>query len=118
MKHLRSDYDAIQPFPQRRAKIAKIEGETVNLDQDPTEKWLGLHMDPLIGEDEPVFLLRAKDPVAGDVVRYWAERVAQRGGDPVLVGRVDRWANEMDDWRREHGDERTVPDVPKESLRG
>lgn len=69
MKHARPDYNRIQ---------------------DPENK---------IPVDEPVFLLRARDPVAAATVRNWARRTSQIAGhDPRIVKLADEWANEMDKW--------------------
>lgn len=89
MRHLRKDYDTIQPQP----------GETS------------------IGVDEPVFVLRAKDPSAPVAVREWARHVHNSGGDPTLVARVVAWADEMEAWRKQNHPDRTVADVDLEDLR-
>jgi len=122
MRHLRSDYDAIQPFPVKRQHWVIIEGEKVYAGDGTVEKanihTLGKHMDPIIPDDEPVFLLRGQDPSAGPAVRAWAEDVERRGGDPELVSRVLDWAKEMEMYARNnpHG-MRQVADVPEGSLR-
>lgn len=115
MRHLRSDYDAIQPWPQKRPHIVKVNGETreVALTDDPMED----DLQPIIGEDEPVFVLRAKDPSAPFAVRSWANDVRERGGDPDLVQRVYEWAEEMEIWREEHHPEKVVADTPGGLLR-
>jgi hypothetical protein len=88
MKHLRSDWDSIQPAP----------GETT------------------IEDDEPVFLLRARDVVGADTVHDWAGRAYAAGADPAHCTRVHEWADEMEAWRQEHGGGH-VPDVPEGRLR-
>ena len=50
--------------------------------QDPENK---------IPEDEPVFLLRAQDIVAAEVVRYWAYLHTARGGDEVVMRILLHW---------------------------
>jgi hypothetical protein len=88
MKHARADYQRIQ---------------------DPAG---------LIGEDEPVFLLRAKDKLAPDTVRAWARLMWKeaKGDDPRFEERLDMaraaWHNAdlMDEWQRDHGTQ--VPDMP------
>lgn len=96
MKHLRSDWDGIQDLHQ---------------------------MDPALGpsssiiEDEPVFLLRAKDPAAAATVFYWTQVVKEQGGDPDLVARVIQWSNEMTEWRQKNYPAPKVADTPKELLR-
>lgn len=76
MKHLRSDWDGIQDTRQDTAL--------------PSSSIL---------PDEPVFLLRAKDPAAAATVFYWSQVVKEQGGDPELVARVVQWSNEMTQWR-------------------
>lgn len=113
MRHLRSDFDAIQPWPTKRPHIARgPDGPYV------VESVAGEVMaEPLIPDDEPVFLLRAKDPAAPMAVEIWATLVAKQGGDPELVDRVRRWAAEMNMYRLEHYPEKTVADVPEGMLR-
>lgn len=48
--------------------------------------------------DEPVFFLRAQDPVAAEVVRYWALLTADKGGDPAIVALANFQARAMDQW--------------------
>lgn len=81
MKHARTDYSRIQ---------------------DP---------DGLIPEDEPVFLIRAKDVVSGDAVRAWADLHDKAGGDPMLSYAARRHALIMDTWG-----EKKIADAPEGSL--
>ena len=58
----------------------------------------------LMPADEPVFLLRASDPVASLLVRHWADLTELRDQDPDqedLDGAYDR-ATEMEVWRDKH----------------
>jgi hypothetical protein len=87
MRHARSDYNRFQ---------------------DP---------DGLIPEDEPVFIIRAKDRVSGDAVRAWAALARQAGADPVMTEAVDEFAAEMDQYRYDHCDGGKVPDAPEGSMR-
>lgn len=89
MRHLRSDWDTIQPQP----------GQTS------------------IEIDEPCFVLRAADPSAPATVRAWADDVEDRGGDEQLVARVRAWASEMEAWRMEYRPDKQVADVPEGHLR-
>ena len=73
MKHARSDYNRIQ---------------------DPAG---------IIPADEPVFLVRARDKVAPNIVREWAKQNYQSGGDLVLSEAARHWAEEMERWQHEHG---------------
>ena len=56
--------------------------------------------DPLneIPEDEPVFLLRAQDQVAAEVVRYWAYLHKQKGGDDDIAVLAIEQSRLMDKW--------------------
>lgn len=72
MRHAREDYNRIQ---------------------DPEGK---------IAEDEPVFLLRAKDITAPDTLRWWAHNLAACGGDGKLVQLALDHANLMDKWQGEN----------------
>jgi len=68
MLHARKDYERIQ---------------------DPDNK---------IPEDEPVFLLRAQDQVAAEVVRIWAILHRSRGGGEAIASMAMNWALLMDEW--------------------
>jgi len=82
MKHARKDYDRIQ---------------------DPENK---------IPVGEPVFLLRAQDVTAPDVVRYWAMQAKMRGAAERIVRAAREQADRMVEWQREHG--MKIPDMPGE----
>lgn len=94
MKHLRSDWDGIQDIHQSTSFPSSS-----------------------IQDDEPVFLLRAKDPAAAIAVDMWADLVEDQGGDPALVRRVRQWALEMTEWRQYHYPAPKVADVPEGMLR-
>lgn len=123
MRHCREDYEAIQPFPTRRPHYVKIDGETVLAG----DEHLGKHMDPIIPDDEPVFLLRAKDRNAPFLVRQWARELrVEAEGMPEgrarseafdLADRVDAWAAHMVAYAFEHYDGGKVPDTPAELLK-
>ena len=57
--------------------------------QDPENK---------IPEDEPVFLLRAQDQVAADVVRHWARLHLGRCGNADIAVLAMKQADLMDEW--------------------
>lgn len=57
--------------------------------QDPSGK---------IPAEEPVFLLRAQDPVAADLVRQWANETEDLGGAPLIVALARGQADLMDQW--------------------
>lgn len=82
MIHQRSDYDRIQ---------------------DPSGK---------IPDDEPVFLLRAKDLAAPATVDYWALRAESLGASPEMVETARRLAQAMRDYQRNHPSR--VPDMPRD----
>ena len=73
MKHSRPDYDRIQ---------------------DPAG---------LIPEDEPVFLLRAQDITAPDVLDHWVMLARDAGADPKIVDQAKSQAQAMWDWQNVHG---------------
>jgi len=85
MKHARKDYDRIQ---------------------DPAG---------LIPEDEPVFLLRAKDKFAPKIVRMWAHEVMTETDDEELAQKIHAWADEMEAYQKVHGCK--VPDTPNGKLK-
>jgi hypothetical protein len=55
-------------------------------------------------DDEPIFVLRAHDPLAADTVRRWsfARALADGFNDPAAAGALDV-ADAMDKWRKIHG---------------
>ena len=73
MIHARADYDRIQ---------------------DPAGK---------IGEDEPVFLLRAKDSLAPGILMKWATELINRGGDKEMAKMVADHAVKMVEWQEKNG---------------
>ena len=77
MKHARKDYDRIQ---------------------DPLK---------IIPSDEPVFLVRGQDMLAGDVARFWADRAEALGAAAHIVQAAREHADAMDAWPH-----KKVPDMP------
>lgn len=115
MRHLREDYDAIQPFPVKRPHHVRVDGELVmNCGEKVTD--LGVLMEPIIPDDEPVFLVRGSDPCAFQAVLGWALEAERRGTDPDVVARVKQWASEMAYWAETHPPTK-APDVPTGLLR-
>lgn len=49
--------------------------------------------------DEPVFVLRAQDMLAPEIVREWAYRARKEGVDPEKVDAARRVADQMEDWQ-------------------
>lgn len=80
MKHAREDYDRIQ---------------------DP---------DNLIPEDEPVFLIRAKDVAAPEAVKAWAKIAKQYGAKDNIIEAALIQAEKMKQWQLDK--EVQVPDMP------
>jgi len=68
--------------------------EDYNRIQDPEGK---------IGEDEPVFLVRAHDKCAPATMRYWADAHQILGGDLKMAAMVREHANKAEKWQKEHG---------------
>ena len=80
MKHARPDYDHIQ---------------------DPYGR---------IPADEPVFILRAQDDLAVDLVRTWANLNEARGGDHRMTQSARAHADLMEAWpKKKRAD---LPDSP------
>ena len=52
-------------------------------------------------DDEPLFVIRAKDPMASRVVAFWAEQ-ARGVHEDDKVDRAQREADEMRDWYAEN----------------
>lgn len=117
MRHPRRDYDAIQPWPVKRPHNIKIDGE-LRLDERTNgddDEWAAMG-EPLIPDDEPVFLLRGQDPAAAEAVRAYAQAWVRVGGDEKVAVRIAAWADEMSAYAKakRHG----PPDVPDGMLRG
>lgn len=133
MRHLREDYDAIQPWPTKRPHFAKrIPHGTLHRGDAATQLVELGDAAPIIPDDEPVFVLRAKDVIAPHLVRQWAHnRRALRSDAERQPGRLDRpllpwddlerrvlaWADEMQAYAAEHYGGGKTPDTPSELLR-
>lgn len=52
--------------------------------------------------DEPIFVLRANDPIAPSAVRLWAAQYWQQGGDPEKIAEARACADAMEAWHKEH----------------
>ena len=64
----------------------------------------------IIPEDEPVFLLRAQDKNAPDMVDLWADWAAEDNAEENIVKAARSHAEAMRKWQEEHGSK--VPDMP------
>jgi hypothetical protein len=51
------------------------------------------------GENEPIFVLRAQDVLAPELVREWAFRAAHAGTPTEKVAEARMLADTMDDWQ-------------------
>jgi hypothetical protein len=54
-------------------------------------------------DDEPLFVLCARDQIASAIVRDWAERAAYRGVNAAKINEALQLAEAMDVWRKAHG---------------
>lgn len=114
MKHARSDYDAIQPWPTKRPHTVKVDGVTRNYDD--IEDWEApSSIEPLIPDDEPVFLIRSQDVSAIPAIVAWCENAKTQGVDPEIIAAVRRHIDLMHEWRATHPVK--VADVPPGVLR-
>lgn len=59
--------------------------------------------------NEPIFVLRAQDIIAPEIVREWAYRAKKAGAPKEKVDEARALANQMEDWQIEN-DRRKVPD--------
>jgi len=69
------------------------------------------HMDTCLqkaGADEPIFVLRAQDNTASNVVRFWAAAARRAGCSDEKVNGAYEIADEMDAWAKANGAK--VPD--------
>lgn len=80
MKHARADYDGIQDANNH------------------------------IPDDEPVFVIRAKDICSAATVEMWALLAEQAGADPDMIESARKHAAVMRAYGQAHG--WTVPDLP------
>lgn len=122
MRHLRSDYEAIQPWPIKRPHHVKIDGNLTTIGDVPLNDPAFVRsvehgaIAPLIPDDEPVFIIRAKDITGPDAVRGWAELARAAGADPDLCESVEGWADTMAAYAAEHYGGGKVPDTAPELL--
>jgi len=63
-----------------------------------------------IPEDEPVFLIRAQDVNAPEIVRYWAELAENYGAEDNILTAARAHSERMVEWQRQHG--MKIPDMP------
>lgn len=111
-RHARSDYDAIQPWPTKRTHTCRVDGEVGELPEGCTPEEVGA--EPIIPDDEPVFIVRAQDKFAPATCDRWAD-LAEAEGLHELADAVRVHADLMRGWQRDHGAK--APDVPEGALR-
>lgn len=71
----------------------------------------------LIPDDEPVFLLRAKDMIALEAVDVYLEFLLEEPDyDETIVQGIKAQIDRMKAWRQEHVTELKLPDMPPEQL--
>ncbi|MEY2567304.1 MAG: hypothetical protein QOE35_1833 [Actinomycetota bacterium] len=63
--------------------------------------------DPLgfgvVGDDEPVFVVRGCDLAAPATIEAWARLALLHGAHPVVADHAGRWADRVREWQRVHG---------------
>jgi hypothetical protein len=119
MKHARSDYDSIQPWPTKRPhhfKTGPSRPKAGRLIMDPSGKLEHQADDqPIIPDDEPVFLIRGQDRAAIPAAEAWCAVAEGLGADAGIIATVRRHIEVMREWQASHPTK--VPDAPAEALR-
>jgi hypothetical protein len=112
MKHARSDYACIQPWPTKRPHYGRdpVTGEKGLYSIEAT----GEGLDPIIPEDEPVFLIRGQDLAAIPAAEAWCEAAEALGADPAIVETVRLHVEVVRTWQAENIAK--VPDAPAGAL--
>jgi len=67
--------------------------------------------DNLIPEDEPVFLIRAKDILGPSAVQAWVNLARACRVDGAMVEAAEKQAQRMRDYQKQNGSQ--IPDMPK-----
>ena len=85
MDHGRSDYnERIQDSATPTSETDSEEGEKV-----PSH----------IGEDEPVFLLRAQDRAAPATIRAYVKNLKANNGNPLVIQSAEKQATAIEEWQ-------------------
>lgn len=66
--------------------------------------------------DEPMFILLGRDPMAGALVRRWADLRGERGEDQKKVQEAYEIADELDKWAEGKGKKPLVEDPISDAL--
>ena len=127
MLHLRQDWQGIQDV--RKWLLAELDGVEAMLDNcdgpddvdevaaaltatiDRLRAETGVSKDDVdltpdgssIEDDEPVFIVRAKDPCFKGTVVRWSQLALMKGSDPQLIQRVRAFAEQGEQYAVEHG---------------
>ncbi len=96
MIHARSDYDRFQD-PALLDSTLLSEGSTP------------------IAEDEPVFLIRAKDAAFCETVLAWIQASIRKGADEIVLINVSKHIGKAIAWQAKNGTK--ISTVPKEVLK-
>jgi hypothetical protein len=64
-----------------------------------------------IGKDEPVFMLRAKDVLAPDILDLYAQELIMSNASEEIVQSVSDQAKEMRKWQNKNKEIVKVPDL-------
>lgn len=125
MKHARNDYGRIQDLAeicQFMLEKADDHDNKKRLEAAGALRDMVAHLEKHFGfkvgktepipANEPVFLLRAKDMVAPEVVIFWAGSAMEAQADRDITVAAIQQANKMREWQKEYG--KQIPDMPKE----
>lgn len=105
MRHAREDYNHIQDITAARHLAELVLAMEMPTPAGARAQQLAREVlgqsapkHARIPEDEPVFLIRAKDVVSGDAVRAWADLAQAAGAAPDILELARRHAALMDAW--------------------
>ena len=57
----------------------------------------------VIGEDEPVFVVRGRDVAAPRTIEAWATIAVAYGANPHVLDQARAWAARVRLWQQDHG---------------
>lgn len=57
----------------------------------------------VIGEDEPVFVVRGRDVAAPRTIEAWATIAVAHGAHPRVLDQARAWAARVRRWQQDHG---------------
>ena len=55
------------------------------------------------GDDEPIFVIRARDDIGPSVMRFWADELEANGGSPEKAEQACDLAKQMEAWQKRNG---------------